>query len=77
MTDLLCPQCNQPMKMHRRVVSRYYRMMICPSGCKDFEGHRQTMLVDRGKINYACPKFEQCCIETMAGMKCKNCEEGK
>jgi len=72
---MLCPQCHQPMKMHRRRVSKWYRLLICPSGCKDFEGHRQTALIDRGKINYKCEKFEACCIESMGAMKCGGCEK--
>lgn len=72
---LLCPQCQETMKMHRRKISKWYRLLICPSGCLDFEGHRQTALIDRGKVNYKCPmdKFEACAL---AGkLKCKECGE--
>ncbi len=69
---LLCPQCRETMKMHRRRVSKWYRLLICPSGCLDFEGHRQTALIDKGKVNYKCPKFEACAL---AGkLKCKECD---
>jgi hypothetical protein len=75
MVDNLCPQCQTPMKLHRRHVGKWYRLYICPGECKDFEGHRQVRIVSKNKINYRCPveRFEACAM-TMKPMKCGECK---